>query len=232
MTTSPTTNPLGAVIDAMRSIQTEADRWTLAEALQAQIPSGAQGFETILDVAAAEGVAGNLKPNTLRLYRDTAVRWPADKRVKNVSFSAHREAMASTGGINAAAKLLAGLSATLGPDKVTVASVRKAVAVNNGNVTGPATAASAARPMQDILQDFRNGGGLIIKAIDPTTEGLDDIHAGLQNVIAHVESLRAKIARANKGKSTPTTKAAPITPTGTATAPATAGTKQGDLRNL
>jgi hypothetical protein len=88
---------VGDVIDAMRSIQTEGERWHLAEELATVIPKGdGEGtvtFATIIDQATSEGVAGKLSVTTLRLYRDTAKRWPKSKRVPNVSFSAHRTAM-------------------------------------------------------------------------------------------------------------------------------------------
>src|SRR3954452_18562555 len=126
------------VIEAMRSIQTEGDRWHLAEALRSQVPQGSTGFEEILDEAASAGVAGALKVNTLRLYRDTANRWPATERVPNVSFSAHREAMVLP--IEDAAKLLETLSTANGATKVTVASVRKTIkAMNTGGIASAST---------------------------------------------------------------------------------------------
>jgi hypothetical protein len=68
-TSSTTVAPTTAqVIDAMRSIQTESDRWKLAEALYAVIPQGVRGFNELIDAATAAGVAGGLKVNTLRLY--------------------------------------------------------------------------------------------------------------------------------------------------------------------
>src|SRR5215472_10648050 len=102
---SPAAGP-DEVIEAMRSIHSESDRWHLAEALFKKIPSGLQGFQEIIDKASAEGVAGNLSVNTLRLYRDTASRWPANKRVADVSFSGHREVMALPGTVDGQAKLL------------------------------------------------------------------------------------------------------------------------------
>src|SRR5262252_625828 len=127
-TTAPAANGYGEVIDAMRSIQTEGDRWHLAESLVALIPTGASGFDKIIDKATQEGVAGSLSANTLRLYRDTASRWSEDQRVPNVSFSAHREAMVLPT-IPQAAKMLNDLAKNVGPSKVTVAAVRKAVAI-------------------------------------------------------------------------------------------------------
>src|SRR5262245_745493 len=91
--TNGTSKKMHDVIDAMRDVQTEGDRWHLAEALVAMLPQGSNGFQEIIDQASAEGVVGKLSANTLRLYRDTANRWPANRRVANVSFSAHREAM-------------------------------------------------------------------------------------------------------------------------------------------
>jgi hypothetical protein len=220
MSATPTNNgidkaKMAGVLDKMRDVQTEGDRWELAEALAAAIPKGAGGFQVIIDEATQEGVLGNLRVNTLRLYRDTAQRWPASKRVPNVSFSAHREAMvliASDGNTSAAEKMLKDISKTLGPNKVTVAQVRKNIAISQGKV--PKSKASATQPSQkqvDLLLDLRaNGGKELIAAIGNTTDTdlLDKLNASLTKVIAHVEKLRAKAARSKvaakaKAPSTP-----------------------------
>ena len=226
------------VVDAMRSIVSESDRWHLAESLLATIPSGSSSgaisFDSIVDAAAAEGVSGNLKPNTLRLYRDTAARWPADRRVPNVSFSAHRESMNHSGGIDARVKLLELLAQTLGGGNVTVAAVRRAVAMANGKA--PATAkvkSSAVSSSLDVIADLKSGGKTLISAIEPSTTSadLDSLHAGLTKVIAHVERLRAKAAR----KAGAASKAAPKSSTTMPTAvPKSARARKaaGDLRGL
>lgn len=226
---------MGDVLDAMRSVQTESDRWNLAEALQKQVPTGLQGFSEIVDAATAAGVSGNLSITTLRLYRDAAVRWPASKRVPNVSFSAHREAMVLAD-IDQAAKMLGDLAKANGADKVTVSSVRKAIAVKQGKPT-PAPRTTTTPKQQatlDVLGDLKNGAPQTIAAITaalPAAE-LDKLHAGLTKVIAHVERLRAKVARAQK-PATPTTPAEPPTKqqsNGTKKAPVKK--PQGDLRGL
>jgi hypothetical protein len=228
------------VIEAMRSIQTEGDRWHLAEALRSQVPQGSTGFEEILDEAASAGVAGALKVNTLRLYRDTANRWPATERVPNVSFSAHREAMVLES-TKAAAKMLADLSKNLGPHKVTVASVRKAIAIQRGNAV-PAPAAKAAASTNPapneagIIPDLMKSGRYLIGAITPkdfTADELDQIGNGLTKVLAHVDRLRAKEAQkaqaAAKRQATP--KKAPAAARKRTPAKPKADVK-GDLRNI
>lgn len=240
---STTTTPVIAmsmadVIDAMRSIQSEDDRWKLAEALHQQVPTGVKGFQEIIDAATAAGVAGNLKVNTLRLYRDTAVRWPSDKRVANVSFSAHREAMVLPT-IDAAAKMLGNLAANNGAAHVTVASVRKAIAVQQGKPlpatgTGTGTGKVTAKTV-DVLADVKAGAPTLIAAITPATTvpDLDSIHAGLSKAIAHVERLRAKAAR--KATATSKTAATPATASTSKAQPAPKGAPkkpQGDLRGL
>jgi hypothetical protein len=197
MPTSSTPKP-NEVIDAMRSIQTEGDRWRLAEALAQQIPSGGAGFDEIIDEATAAGVAGNLSRTTLRLYRDAAVRWPAGKRVPNVSFSAHREAMILPT-IAEQVKLLNALSKYHGPGKVTVASVRRAIAVQQGKPApepnGKGTVAQT--ESAGILADVIAGSPLLITAIGPDTSpaNLDKLDAGLRKAMAHVDRLRAKANR-------------------------------------
>src|SRR6185295_7327001 len=84
---------LEVVLDAMNDVQTEGDRWHLAEQLLALVPQGSREFNVIVDKAAQKGVLGKMSATTLRLYRDTAIRWPASKRVKGVGFTAHRESM-------------------------------------------------------------------------------------------------------------------------------------------
>jgi hypothetical protein len=229
MTVHPT--QLVEVIAAMRSIQTEADRWTLAEALYAEIPTGQGGFDKIVDVAAAEGVPAGLKANTLRLYRDTAHRWPASKRVANVTFSAHREAMVMPS-IDAAAKMLADLAKNLGADKVTVASVRRAVAVSQGKtITAAKSGNSPVAASFDALADLKAGASTIITSItaDTSAADLDLLHAGLTKAIAHVERLRSKAARkATAAKSTAKSSTKPAT----VTAAKAARVRKGDLRGI
>lgn len=229
-----------AVIDAIRSFHTQNDRWQLADALEAQIPSGTSGvggvtFGDIIDAANKEGVLGKLSIKTLNLYRDTAVRWPINKRVANVSFSAHREAQALTGTVDDRADLLRDAVKNEGsPDKVTVASVRAAIRGTKGKpaTTQPSGTIKGKASLGDLLK----GGPDMIKAIGPNTpaDELDKLHAGLTKVIAHVEKLRAKAAQraaaaSNKkgnGSNAPT----PIATARKAAAPPKGGV--GDLRGL
>ena len=228
-TTPASTAKVDTVIEAMRSIQTEQDRWHLAEALLARIPSGTSGFEAIIDAAVAAGVSNGLKPTTLRLYRDTAVRWPSDQRVPNVSFSAHREAMVAKGGTAGAVKMLTDLSKTHGPEKVTVASVRRAIAVQQGKPVPSAKAAAKAKAV-DIVADLVAGAPVMIAAITTTTD-LDAVHAGLTKAISHTERLRAKAAA--KAKAAKATKA-PAAKKAASTTPKKASARKstGDLRGL
>jgi hypothetical protein len=236
MSTTTTPTPTD-VIEAMRSIHTESDRWRLAEALAARIPSGDKGLDEIVDAAAAAGVLGNLSKTTLRLYRDAANRWPAEKRVPNVSFSAHREAMVLDN-ISEAAKLLASLAKN--SDKVTVASVRRAVAVKRGTVPAEAAKAngSGKSPALDVLADLQAGAPQIIAAIGAATTPaeLDKLNAGLNKALAHVDRLRAKAAKAatKRAAGRPAPKAATPRKAPATKAPAKAATPRrkavGDLR--
>lgn len=240
------TKGLNEVIDAMRSIQTESERWTLAEALRALVPTGVAGFSEVVDKATAEGVAGNLSANTLRLYRDTATRWPADKRVADVSFSAHREAMVLPS-ITEAQRTLTALAKQLGAGKVTVASVRKAVAVKQGKPVpgtpaggkgngGGGKAGSSGPTESQALADLKSGGKLLIEMIgQDTSEGdLDKLQAGLTKVIAHVERLRAKAARKQAAASKAAAKKGVANARAAVKKSSTPRTRkaQGDLRGL
>lgn len=241
---SPTTATAGPehevstndAVDAMRSIQTEHDRWHLAEVLAQLIPSGTKGFAELLDEATSAGVTAGLTQTTLRLYRDTANRWPEASRVPNVSFSAHREAMVLPS-ISEAAKMLTDLANNTGPGSVTVASVRKAIAIKNGRTPAqpkPSTKVSAEQmTMKAVIEDLAKASGAkLIEAIPATTgtRDLDQIHSGLKKVLTHVERLQAKAARKAQAAAKKTT------PTETATAPRKRAPRkaaaQGDLRGL
>jgi len=246
---------MDAVLEAMRDVASEGDAWTLAERLLVLVPTGTSGFGDVIDRATKAGVAGKLSANTLRLYRDTANRWPSDKRVANVSFSAHREAMVLPN-ISEAAKMLSDLAKNNGGgSKVTVGAVRKAVAVKQGkkppagrgNTSGGSTASAS---FTTILHDLQVNGGATFIANIPSnlaSADLDKLHAGLNKVVAHVERQRAKIARAEKAatakraaaKATPAPKQPPTpkngngngkTPITSKSAPGKKGA--GDLRGL
>lgn len=243
MSTTTTTTPNAPdVIEAMRSLQTEGDAWRLAEALLARVPVGDNsGFNEIMDEAAAAGVAGKLKATTLRLYRDAANRWPADKRIANVSFSAHREAMVLENTAEAV-RLLEQLVKANGPGGVTVQSVRKAVAVKRG-VVKPAAATSGAAAKSgraiDMLADVQTGAKQLIAAIgaDTPEDELLKLHNGLSKALAHVERLQARAAKraATAAKRAPRTapkpRTAAATPAKKRPAPRKATAAKVDLRN-
>lgn len=224
------------VIDRMRDVQTEGDRWELAESLKVLIPTGSNGFAAIIDEATDEGVVGNLSANTLRLYRDTANRWPASKRVPNVSFSAHREAMVLPN-IDSAVKMLNDLVKTQGAGKVSVASVRKAVAIKQGKqpkakAGTTQTSASGPNAAATLVDLEKANGSELIKSIGNESDAakLDAYHASLTKVLAHVEKLRAKAARAAKPAAKASDKSAADKP---APKPAAkTGEKAGDMRGL
>jgi hypothetical protein len=241
------------VIEAIRNIHTEGDSWKLAEALFVRIPDGLKGFQEILDQATAEGISGKLSTNTLRLYRDAAKRWPADKRVANVSFSAHREALnLPNSSIDGQAKMLQDLSKSLGSGKVTVASVRQAIRVKHPKpgakprAGGSAGAVQPPTPISNVLADIANGAPQLIAAITGSTpeSQLDKLQAGLNKALEHVEKLRMKAARtkanatkkasaASASPAAPTSKANGETPSKAEGAPAApAGRRRGDLRGL
>jgi hypothetical protein len=229
---------MDAVIDSMRSIVTETDRWKLAEALKAAVPSGGNDrFGEIVDKATAEGVIGGLSANTLRLYRDTACRWPdASTRIPNISFSAHREVLPL--GATDGRKLLEDMVRTSGPAKVTVAAVRKNVKIKQGQrpaVPAPPQPAQPGQMKGDVLVDLQQGGPHLIAAIGNLQDDqmLDQLHAGLQKVIGHVEKLRAKANRKANATKARTPAAEPQKPAAQPQKPAAdASRKAGDLRGL
>jgi hypothetical protein len=200
------------VLEAMRSIQSEGDRWELAEKLADLIPTGAVGFNVIVREASDAGVLGKLSEATLRMYRDTAVRWPAKDRVQHISFSAHREAM-NLGNIKEAQKMLVDMANSSGADKVSVAKVRQAVAVKQGKVPPQRVAGnlvSAPKNAVVNLDDLRKGGKDLIAAIGVNRDSaeLDELSAGLNKVLTFVERLRSKAQQKAKTSAKPA--AAPV----------------------
>ena len=237
MAVAPRALAVHDVIDAMRSIQSESDRWHLADALARQIPNGTKegsvSFATIIDEATKEGVVGKLNATTLRLYRDSANRWPSDKRLPGVSFSAHRAAESLQGGVDQQAKMLEDLvKKEGGAAKVTVAVVRRRIRAAQGG-TVPTPAASTSKRAIEVLGDLMKGAPELIGAIGVNTasDELDKLHAGLTKAIAHVERLRAKAAqRATKAKAANGPAPTPITSAKKAATPQRGGA--GDLRGL
>jgi hypothetical protein len=218
---------MDAVIDKIRNLHDEHDRWLLAEELCKQIPKGGVGFSAIIAKANEEGVAGKLKEKTLQLYRDTAIRWPADKRVKGVTFTAHREAMA-VGDAAKASKLLTGLVKQHGASKVTSTLVRDAVRTAQGKAK-PVKKGKANTPTFDVLADVKHGASQLIAAIgsDTDADALDKLHAGLTKAIAHVEKLRVKAARKAAPKA-----AAPVAKQAAKKAATSNGRRAGDMRGI
>lgn len=229
------------VLDAMREVTSEEDRWHLAEALFALIPKGEEGFDAIIDEANKAGVLGKLSANTLRLYRDTARLWPKSSRVPGVSFSAHREAqgmIGSDGDTKRAEKMLSDLAKGGGPDKVTVASVRREAMARQGKT--PKAGTRTAPKGFDVLADLEDSAKQLIAAINSIAgDGarLDKVHSTMSKALQRVEALQVK-ARAKSKQSTvkpttTTTKVAPKpTPNKGTNGKQTAASKRGDLRNL
>ena len=218
---------IDAVVNKMRDLHDENDRWQLAEELFRQIPTGTAGFEQIIAKANEEGVAGKLTVSTLRQYRDAVSRWPSDQRVKGVTFTAHREA-ANLGDTAKASKLLTGLVKAHGANGVTVTRVREAVRVAQNKPVRPTTRGANKAPAFDALADLKDGAKKLIASIgsDTDADALDKLHAGLTKAIGHVERLRVKAAR----KAAP--KAAPVAKQAAKAAANGTGRKAGDMRGL
>jgi hypothetical protein len=220
-----------AVLERMRDLHDEADRWKLADELLRQIPSGGAGFAEIIAKASEQGVAGNLKEKSLQLYRDTATHWPTDQRVKGVTFTAHREAKV-VGDTKTAHKLLTSLVKQHGVENVSVTRVRDAVRTAKGAPARRSSSRGSANkvPAFDVLADVKDGASQLIASIgsDTDADSLDKLHAGLTKAIGHVERLRVKAARkasaANKA-SAPVAKQAAKKATSD-------GRKAGDMRGL
>jgi hypothetical protein len=198
----PMTKEVKAVIEAMRDVQTETDRWKLAEALLVAVPKGGDtAFGPIVDAAVMAKVDGTgYKTATLRLYRDTARQWPEADRIPGVSFTAHREVQNAKelGSMADKRKTLEGLAQTQGgPGKVTVASIRRAVALKAGQTPAAQTPRGANPIVADTVNDLKDGGTKLIAAIPKGTsaDDLDKIKKGLNAVLAHVEQLAVRAKR-------------------------------------
>jgi hypothetical protein len=241
------------IMDAMRDISNEGETWKLADALNARIPTGLTGFQEIIDEATSEGVLGTLKLNTLRLYRDTASRWPADKRVSGVSFSVHREMMVAKDSkgqvlsLPEQIKMIGDVQKTLAAQgkTISVRSVREAIAVKQGKQTAAqkratqAASTQQATPMSEVLNDIKKGAPNLIGAISPTASEseLDKFTAGFNKALAHVEKLRMKIARAKQASkaqkaAVPAAAAPAAKANGDGESKAAPAKRRGDLRGL
>lgn len=221
-TSGPSQKNYADVIDAMRSVSNEDELWNLSEVLLKHVPEGTHGFSDICDAAMKEGLGG-YSIHTLRLYRDTAKRWPANRRLKNVSYSAHREVMRSPSpSIDDWTKTLQDVydnpdRASGGPNNVTVAAVRRAIANKSGR-TAPVRAAgqgttrkgssvpSSGGPITNattVLSDLKNGGSQLIAVIKPDIDQSDlrKVRDGLNKVLHHVDGIEAKAAQRAARKS-------------------------------
>ena len=257
---SQTTNiskSFDTVCDALRDVHDEASLWKLSDELVKVAPQGVAAVEEVVKQARVRGIPTK-SANTLRLYRDVAIRFPSSKRVPLVTFSAHREAIA-IGDVDKARKVLTELVAKHGAEGVTVTTVKQAIGAATGNVAKatPKVAGghAAAKGYAEIAEDLSTSGGKkFIAALGAmvATNGvtLDGLHAGLSAVLAVVETMRSKAARkATAAKATPKgavvdPKKSPAarkaiaasrhpkaTPSGKAPVKAAAG-KAGDLRDL
>jgi hypothetical protein len=201
-TTVPFTTQTAAVLEAMQSLNTESDRWTLSDALLVLVPSGVMGFHEVNDAAVQEGVTP-MSVNTQRLYRDTAKMWPASERVENMSFSAHREAVRNLG-VTDARRLLLDLQAAAGTKKVTASAVRKAAAAAAGLPNPVANNKPSAATV--VLGDLAAGGKEMVAAVRkmPAAD-LDAVALGLNAVLVALDKRRA--AASKRGAATRTAKA-------------------------
>jgi hypothetical protein len=224
------------ILDALGNLHDERDRWTLAEVLNTEAPqhAGNVWFQNVVDAADSAGVP-SLSVTSLRQYRDTAARWPADKRVAGASFTAHREVQ--TLGIEAGADLLRDLVGQHGAKGVTTTLVRKAIMAKQGTTAAAKKAAPASVSFTDLL----NGAPkliAVIKAAGLDASALDKLHAGVSAVLAEVDGQRmraarkgAKGARSAKPAARPAVQAVPPLAE-TEAVPAAANGAAGDLRGL
>jgi hypothetical protein len=239
------------VIDALKDVHDEASLWRLSDELVKIAPSGVESVEKVVAEAKRRGIPTK-SANTLRLYRDVAIRFPAAERVPLVSFSAHREAIA-VGDVKKARKVLEELARQHGPEGVTVTTVKKAIGVVSGK---PAVKAAPGTPVHattfaDVAVDLSRGGKKFIAELDNmlgvNNVTLDGLHAGLAAVLAAVEARRSKAAQkaardkvaAAKAGSKVTGKpvarpgSKPVSkPTSSRPAVKSTGKKVGDLRGL
>jgi hypothetical protein len=233
------------VCDAIRDVHDEASLWRLSDELVRVAPSGVEAVERVVAEAVARGIPTK-SANTLRLYRDVAIRFPAADRVPLVSFSAHREAI-SIGDVKQARQILLDLAKQHGAAGVTVTTVKKAIGAATGVVSAPSSSGSASAKSTSwatVAVDLStNGGAGFLAELDGmlgvSGVTLDGLHAGLKAVLADVESRRAKAARKAVAVK-PSSGNAPARParhapkasSGEASPVAAGSGKRGDLRGL
>jgi hypothetical protein len=187
------------VLNALRDVHDEASLWRLSDELVKIAPQGVQAVEEVVAQAKAAGIPTK-SANTLRLYRDVAIRFPVSERVPLVSFSAHREAIV-VGDVKQARSILEDLSRKHGPEGVTVTTVKKAIGAATGNVAKVTPkAAVAASSYSAVAVDLCKANGKAFRAeldalLAVPNVTLDGLHAGLSAVLADVEARRSKAAR-------------------------------------
>ena len=230
-----------SVCDAIRDVHDEASLWRLSDELVVIAPQGVRAVEQVVAQAKARDIPTK-SVNTLRLYRDVAIRFPAAERVTGVSFSAHREAIV-LGSTAEAVTVLDDLVKKHGAAGVTVTTVKAAVQAATGKVPTPKQSVKPQSSWADVARDLStNGGKGFVSELDAmlAVNGvtLDGLHSGVSHVLAAIESKRAKAARkaaaASKGKAAPV-KATPrvkAAPSGKAAPVKASAGKAGDLRDL
>jgi soluble cytochrome b562 len=238
MATNPKIGDVSDVIDALQSIENENDRWHLAELLKVKVPNGDDGFDEIIAEAEAAGITKSLSVTTLRLYRDTAKRWPADKRIPGLNFSVHREVLpliAADGNTNVATRVLRDVERTAKKEheKVTVARVRAAVRIER-KMPPPKTTDAAAKAAFDALHDLQHGAPKLIAAIGSGTDAdaLSKLHDGLTKTLGHVDKLRARRAQKAAAKKTAAAPKPAAPKAAAPTAKKAPAKKRGNLRGL
>jgi hypothetical protein len=192
-----------SVCDAIKDVHDEASLWHLSDEIIKIAPAGVEAVDRVVEQAKARGIPVK-SSNTLRLYRDVAIRFPATERVPLVSFSAHREALV-LGNSADARKLLLELVKQHTAEGVTVTTVKTAVGAKTGNVKAPTAAGkgkaatAAALSHSDIALDLCQGGKKFISSLDAMLAvngvSLDAMHTGLTAVLTELEVRRSKAAR-------------------------------------
>lgn len=195
--TSTIVKTFDTVCDALRDVHDEASLWRLSDELVKVAPKGVESVEQVVAQAKVRGIPTK-SANTLRVYRDVAIRFPANERVPLVTFSAHREAIVIGDSLKAR-KVLEELSAKHGPAGVTVTTVRQAIGAATGKVPAAPKAGKAQSGYADIARDLSTGGKKFIAGLDEMLGvagvTLDGMHVGLSAVLTQVEARRSKAAR-------------------------------------
>jgi hypothetical protein len=199
------------VCDAIKDVHDEASLWRLSDELVRIAPQGVKAVEAVVAQAAARGIPTK-SVNTLRLYRDVAIRFPANERVSGVSFSAHREAIV-LGTTAEAVQVLNDLVTKHGAAGVTVTTVKSAVQASTGKVPAAKQSVKPQSALADVARDLSAGGKHFASELDTLIQlngvTLDGLHAGLSHVLTVVESKRAKAVRKAAAEAAKAAKATP-----------------------